>query len=290
MDRDYFVRKTTEMPKPPRPAPFVLISSNHGTMIVNRNDYHIVDDRSGYGVGFDIMSASEFSPSEVGLILKLLQLRRAYFGEPVVAVDCGANIGVHTVEWARAMYGWGHVYAFEAQEKIYYALAGNIIINNCLNVTARCAAVGNSSGVIDIPEPNYLMPASFGSFELKQSENTEFIGQPVDYSHPTQQVPCITLDSLSLERMDLIKIDVEGMEIEVLEGAAHSIERHRPALFIEVIKSDQERLNGFLAERGYRLFPAGMNVVALHEADASLEHVKLQDGRVMLIPHSGIEF
>ena len=46
----------------------------------------------------------------------------------------GANIGVHTVEWARHMYGWGNVIAIEAQERLYYSLCGNISLNNCLNV------------------------------------------------------------------------------------------------------------------------------------------------------------
>src|SRR5438477_2580356 len=93
----------------PRPAPFVLISSNHGTLIINRNDYHMVDDTHGYGVGFQIMNQSCFDPQEVEFALGLLQTRRASFGDGVVAVDCGANIGVHTVEWGRLMFGWGRV-------------------------------------------------------------------------------------------------------------------------------------------------------------------------------------
>src|SRR3954464_13718743 len=108
----------------PRPAPFVLIASNHGTMIVNRNDYEMVDDRRGFGVGFKIMNYSCHDPEEVDFVLTLLEFRRKNFGDGVVALDCGANIGVHTVEWARLMFEWGRVHAFEAQEKIFYALAG----------------------------------------------------------------------------------------------------------------------------------------------------------------------
>ena len=55
------------------------------------------------------------------------------------------------------MYGWGNVISFEAQEKIYYALAGNITINNCLNVSARLSAVGLNCSSIEIPEINYLI-------------------------------------------------------------------------------------------------------------------------------------
>ena len=49
-------------------------------------------------------------------------------GDGVVAVDGGANIGVHTIEWATAMTGWGSVIAIEPQERIYYALAGTLWI------------------------------------------------------------------------------------------------------------------------------------------------------------------
>ena len=66
------------------------------------------------------------------------------------------------------MTGWGQVLAFEAQERIYYALAGNIAINNCFNARALHAAVTSEAGRMKIPAPDYLAPASFGSLELRK--------------------------------------------------------------------------------------------------------------------------
>src|ERR1700750_1898856 len=154
---------------------FVLASSNHGTMIVNRNDYRMLDDRTGYGVGFQILSAGSFDPTEVRLVLDLLTLRRKHHGDGVVAIDCGANIGVHTIEWAKAMASWGSVLSIEAQERIYYALAGNIAINNCFNALAVHGAVSSEAGTLRIPNPNYFVPSSFGSLELKQRPGNEYI-------------------------------------------------------------------------------------------------------------------
>src|SRR5664279_672198 len=114
-----------------RTLAFVLASSNHGAMIVNRFDYQLTAPGRGFGVGFQILERGCFDPQEVELAIQLLELRRIHNGDGVVAIDCGANIGVHTVEWAIAMTGWGSVVSIEAQERIYYALAGNIALNNC---------------------------------------------------------------------------------------------------------------------------------------------------------------
>ena len=53
---------------PPRPIAYVLVSANHGTMIVNRNDFSInMQNQSGYGVGFEILQNSVFSPNLLDL-------------------------------------------------------------------------------------------------------------------------------------------------------------------------------------------------------------------------------
>jgi FkbM family methyltransferase len=264
-----------------RPIAFVLAAANHGAMIVNRHDYRMADAAHGYGVGYQILNSSSFDQQEVNLLLALLQLRRMHFGDGVVALDCGANIGVHTLEWARAMTGWGTVTAFEAQERIFYALAGNIALNNCLNASARHAAVGGECGVLRIPQPDYLLPSSFGSLELRPTGTTEFIGQAIDYSDSAMSpVSMLTIDSLDLPRVDLIKIDVEGMEDEVLAGAAGTLARAKPILLVELIKSDQAAITGRLSAAGYRLFKIELNAMAVHVDDPALGHITLTDGQL----------
>jgi len=263
------------MRNPKRKIAFVLAASDQGTLIVNRFDYRMVDQRSGIGVGFQILEGSSFDPDEVDTALNLLGLRRNYFGDGVIALDCGANIGVHTIEWAKRMSGWGQVIAIEAQERVYYALAGNIAINNCFNARALHAAVAARSGTMKIPTPDYLSPASFGSLELRQREGVEFIGQSIDYSEArAATIPAVALDSLALPRIDLIKIDVEGMELDAIEGAAASVARFHPILIVESIKSDKAKLSEVLLGHGYRLFGMGLNILAIHETDKSLGHVK----------------
>ena len=256
-----------------RKLAFVLASSDHGTMIVNRLDYRMVDAERGYGVGFQILQTAAFDVAEVKLMVDLLALRRKHFGDGVVAIDCGANIGVHTIEWAKAMTGWGSVLAIEAQERIYYALAGNIAINNCFNAVAVHGAVSSESGILQIPNPNHSVSSSFGSLELRQRNGNEFIGQPIDYQN-TVNVRKLTLDEFSLPRVDLIKLDIEGMELEAIEGASRTIAASRPIMLVERAKIDAAQLRRALETRGYEVIEAGINVLAVHTSDGTLAEIR----------------
>jgi FkbM family methyltransferase len=265
------------MPPPSRKVAFVTVATHHGTFILNRFDYQFYAPHWTYfGVGFELLDKAVYVPSEIKLSLRILDIRRKHFGDGVVAVDCGANIGVLTVEWAKHMAEWGSVLAIEAQEWVYYALAGNLAINNCFNTRALNAAVGAEPGMMKIPTLNQLAPASFGSLELKKRNVTEVIGQKIDYSNASMvDVQTVSIDSLDLARIDFVKIDVEGMELEVLEGAAASIAKHRPILMIEWTKNDKNKLKSRLENSNYTVLEYGMNFVAVHESDKSLVDLKV---------------
>lgn len=259
---------------PARPIAFVLAATHQGTLIVNRNDYN-VNRGTAYGVGLQLLTNSAFDPQEVNFAMQLLSTRHRNFGPGVVALDCGANIGVHTLEWAKHMQGWGQVMAFEAQERIFYALAGNIALNNCFNAQALWAAVGETVGEIGVPVPNYLKPASFGSLEIRKTARTEFIGQSIDYDRLVR-THMISIDSLEFDRLDFLKIDIEGMEMEALRGAQQTIARHKPQMLIEKIKTSEDQLTKFLMERGYTLFPIDINVLAVHESDPAVKMIRIE--------------
>jgi FkbM family methyltransferase len=260
---------------PPKPAPFVLVSSGHGAMIANVNDYRpaTTTEAGIYGVGSQLFRNSVYDPDEVNLALLLLNLRLQHFGPGVVAIDCGANIGVHTIEWARHMTGWGEVTAFEAQERVYYALCGNIAINNCFNASAVHAAVGGEIGQIQVPDLDYAAPASFGSLELRQGAGNEAIGQAVNYAAASRGVLLVTLDHSPRTRLDFVKMDIEGMELEALQGAAQTLKDHRPILSLEHIKAKPGSLQAFLEDLDYRCFTLESHVIAVHRDDPGLEAV-----------------
>ena len=262
-----------------KPNPFILVSTNIGSMIVNHLDRQTNLANITYGVGHQLLTQSSFDPEEVQKLLICLNLRRQYFGDGVVMLDCGANIGAITIPASTEMTGWGKVISFEAQERIYYALAGNIAINNCFNAKAIYSALGNpvnqesTPAYIDIPIVDYTVPSSFGSLELRPSPNNEFIGQQIDYQR-TQKVPMISIDSLALPRVDFMKIDVEGMEVDVLNGALNTIEKYKPIMTVEILKTGFDPVAQLLAPLGYQLFEYGINIFAIHQDDPVLQHVQ----------------
>lgn len=252
---------------------FCLVNCDHGAMILNRFDYNYVMSGDFYGVGAQILEKSAYDPEDIACVKSFLTCRKEHFGAGVVAIDGGANVGVHALEWSRHMRGWGKVIAVEAQERVFYALAGNVALQNCTNVRALWAALGEEAGEIHIPEPDYTDKGSFGSFELKPRVGTENIGQEIDYSKPTSTVRQMTVDSLNLPRLDFLKLDVEGMEMEALDGANETIKRCRPILFVEIIKSNRMLIEAALTNDGYRCMIHGMNLVAVHETDPTIQQI-----------------
>lgn len=245
-----------------RPLPFVLAASDLGPMIVSRLDF-AQNPHGFYGVGYQILHTGSYDGTEVSDILSVLSDLRRRRGDGIVVLDCGANIGVHTLALAREMTGWGEVYAFEAQERLFYALAGNVALGNFFNAKVFHAAVGSSTGTLNIPQPDYYRSGSLGSLELRCGPKTEFIGQKISYAaEDLSTVSMLSIDSLSLPRVDFIKLDVEGMEIEALEGARETLLRSRPTLLIEWIKVGQPAVRDFLTPLGYRLKEMGMNLLA----------------------------
>ena len=158
-----------------------------------------------------------------------------------VVVEAGSNIGTLTVPLARAVGPAGIVHAFEPQRAVHDLLAHNLAVNGLRNVVLHNAAVGDVPGRISVPVPDYGQAGNFGAIRMGGIDGAS--------------IPLETVDGLSLDRLALLKADVEGMEVPVLEGAARTIARCRPALYVENDRDDRSpdliaRIQSF----GYRLW------------------------------------
>jgi len=182
----------------------LLVTKNcrHGRLTYLRTDTIIGRSLDLYG---------EWSEGEIILFHRLLST-----GD--VVLDVGANIGTHTLALSHIVASSGMVYAFEPQPLIFNILSENIEANGLTNVSASCAAVGANDGQTCIPLVDYSVPGNFGE---------------VAAGSGTLEVPLIAIDGLNLVRANLIKIDAEGAESDVLQGAAKTIVRCRPNLYVE---------------------------------------------------------
>lgn len=164
--------------------------------------------------------------------------------EESVTIDAGANVGLVSLPIAKAVAPKkGMVYAFEAQRMMSYALCGSAALNDLENLVVYNKALGSSAGVVNASKPDYGKPQDFGMFSL--------VGQ--NASAP-DSIDVITIDSLNLPNLDFFKIDVEGMEIDVLKGARKSLENYQPWCWIEYWKVDVEELKAQFSGLEYRFY------------------------------------
>lgn len=234
----------------------VLIPTDYGTFCVSR-----FDQGPGFlGVGGQLLTNGTFDDQEVEL---LRQIAVRLPANPVI-LDIGANIGVHSVNLAESVSHLnGTILSFEPQRIVFQMLCANLAINSIDNVYAFNKAVGSENILIKIPTIDYYQNASIGSLELTpiQKEN---IGQRPMLNETSEKVECISLDSLNLPRLDLIKIDVEGMEDHVLEGATTLFSTLKPICFIEWMKSDKEKLRYWFTSKGFTVHEVGYNFLCIH--------------------------
>lgn len=137
-----------------------------------------------------------------------LALFKDYCRPGDVAVDVGANIGEVSIILSRGAGAAGHVYSFEPNPRIYRYLLGNLSLNHCDNVTPANLAVGAEPGSVRMSD------------DKRDDMNRVVDGGEI-------AVTCTTLDSHlpPLERIAFLKVDVEGSELRVLEGARDTLAR-----------------------------------------------------------------
>lgn len=203
-----------------------LSKCRHGWML-----YHTADQYIGRG----LKKYGEFSEGEVALFHQVL-----HPGDLVV--EAGANFGAHTLAMAQMVGKQGCVFAFEPQRLVFQAMVANVALNSLLNVVTVQAGLGAYPGTIRIPVLNPAKGHNFGGFNIGKHDTGE-------------EVPVRTVDSLNLNRCRLIKVDVEGMECEVLEGARNTIARLRPVLYVENDRAEHsQRLIALIQSLGYKLW------------------------------------
>lgn len=182
-----------------------VIKSRDGFLTYNKNDIYIGKSIEKYG---------EFSHLEAKLFEQICK-------DGDIIFEVGANIGAHTVGLSK-LVGKGYVFAFEPQRMVFQSLCANLAINSISNVFAYQEAISNEDGTILIPEYDFSKNNNFGGINIEHSKNGTLVHKQ-------------KLDNFinKINRLKFLKIDVEGMEISVLQGAKEIIKKFKPIIYVE---------------------------------------------------------
>ncbi len=189
--------------------PYQLVKARHGWFLVSPLDIYL---------GRAVVTYGECCEIEWKLLEQILMR----LGKD--AIEVGANVGVHTVSMASTLAGMGRrLLAVEPQPVVFQNMCANLALNGLFNVIAENAACGNAPGWLSFSAPDYHRQNNSGGVSMREDGSGN------------QSVRAVRLDELVPEDFDvgLIKIDVEGFEQRVLEGATQTIARFRPVIYLE---------------------------------------------------------
>lgn len=153
-----------------------------------------------------------------------LHFMKKYLKDNQTFVDLGANIGVHAMFASKLVGQEGRVIAFEPSANTRKILLENVQLNHCINIEVLSYAIGNSEEYV------VLYKAA------NETKGEVSLLEPVNFNTQTAQTEIVSLSKLDSvlnnERVDMLKIDIEGFELKALKGAHHLI-KQKPILIIE---------------------------------------------------------
>lgn len=242
----------------------IVVPTLYGPMIVNRHDINQTNALFKTGRAVD--------HAEIDLLATFLRA----WGTDLTILDVGANFGTYSLGLVRAIGAGGKVHAFEAQRVIFNMLAGSVALNGLTNVHCHNMAVGDREGTIPVPQFDYDQPMNFGSVEFGP-EQRERLNQERRYdAERAEDVPMTTIDRFGFKEVALIKIDVEGMEMAVLDGAAKTIARCRPLLYVEFLKGDAAALRHRIESMSYKVHVIAMNYLCVPQEVADRFRIEVK--------------
>ena len=207
---------------------YQIVEYRDGRAFINPNDYYIGQALAEYG---------EYCQGEIDLFAQIVQPGDIVF-------EVGANIGSHSVWLAKRVGSGGRLYAFEPQRLIFQMLCANVVLNDLSNVRCVNAGLGKVADTVYVQELEPKLINNFGAFSLldragQAGESTEIK----------------TLNEYDAPSCKFLKIDVEGMERDVIAGGSQFIKLHRPVIYVENDRpAFAKELTTLIDSLGYKMF------------------------------------
>lgn len=226
-------------------------------------------------IGWRVFMTGEYEPITNKVI-------RAYCGPQCVVLDAGANIGTEALVAAKSVGPSGKVFAFEPVPVVYRAMVQNIEINNLqARITAFQFALGSEAKSVEFhlmaPEmPNQGMSSAHRFPESSQT----ILVQQIALDAWVSQTNCT--------RLDFIKMDIQGGELNMLKGGLGTLRKFRPIIFTEAGEAEQRQAGSTLHEFGAYIEGLGYDIFEFTRASRTPSRVDLSsplsDGSWLCIP------
>ena len=222
-----------------------------GSVIHRARHGLICHEEQDQTIGKSLRIYGEWAEEEIYFLSAFIDVR-------AVVLDIGTNVGTHAFAFSRFTGARGLVIAIDAQERMHNLLVLSVALNAVDNIRCIRAIAGRKTGVCFVPPENHEARKDFGSVSYLDSSAKSNRGRGLI------PVSMITLDDLSLESCNLIKIDVEGMEPQVLDGARTTIRKLRPIIFVETTMENARDVIQRLADFRYESW---WHISAYYNAD-----------------------
>jgi len=235
-----------------KPKGIILITCQGNKMYVNTKDEGVVSSLLIKGV---------YEEYQTELFKKLIK-------PGMVVVDIGANIGYYTLIAARLLKDDGRVYSFEPEPNNYELLVKNIRINGCTNVIPLQKAVSNIGGKVRL----FLDEVNLGKHSLSEYNvlKAGFV-----------EVEAVTLDDffesvVKNNKVNLIKIDTEGAEGLIIEGAGRILSDNDLKIIMEFWPYGLRNIGTDPLELLHRLQNYGFKIRLIDEANRCLRQIEIK--------------
>jgi FkbM family methyltransferase len=217
---------------------FVVLDSIHGRFIVNRH--------CDFQAEALIKTGATHIEDELRNIFVIMEM----LPHGAVIIDGGANAGFFMIPVANKIRGQNPlIIGFEPQRELYRALSGSLILNDIDFCELYNAGLGEYSDTAMVPPINYGVPQDFGCVQITENG-------------PGTSVEIMTIDGLNLDRLDFIKLDVEGYECAALAGGIETIKKYRPYIWVEFfitgVDAIKHTLDGVPDYEFFRMDPQNM--------------------------------
>lgn len=161
------------------------------------------------------------------------EVKSKYLKKGMTILDCGANIGNHSIYFAKICDA-KKVISFEAVSSTYDILKRNIELNDLSDIVEiRNVALGD------------------GDRNVSMDISRDNLGGSHVVENSSGNTRMVTLDESVNERVDFMKVDVEGYEYNLLKGAGRILKESRPSMMIEIKKENYSKVDSLLKRYGY---------------------------------------